>query len=105
MSDSGKPNIIVKQPVWVVYVNEDLNEGRGADVPTAVCLTEGTASRLAEGAGVQGWDGRIVELPLLWVTVNDHSYPYGPVRIMRPTKEDEQRQRALDETKMARARN
>jgi hypothetical protein len=52
---------------WVVWVNEDLTEGRGAQKVLAVCEKEATARRLARGADTQGADGRVMELPVVLV--------------------------------------
>ncbi len=60
--------------VWVVWVNTDLTEGRGFQVPKAICCAEATARRLARGANVQGSDGVVSREPAF--TVNGR--PYGP---------------------------
>jgi hypothetical protein len=46
-----------KRTVWVAYTNTDCTEGRGYDVPIAVCAAEATAVRLARKQYVQGSDG------------------------------------------------
>ena len=48
-----------KRTVWVAYTNTDCNEGRGHDVPIAVCAAEATALRLARKQYVQGTDARV----------------------------------------------
>lgn len=48
-----------KKTVWVAYTNTDCTEGRGYDIPIAVCELEVTARRLARGRHVQGSDGPV----------------------------------------------
>lgn len=42
------------KPIWVVYRNTDLTEGRGAELPVHSCAYPETALRLAKGTGVMG---------------------------------------------------
>ena len=48
-----------KRTIWVAYTNTDCNEGRGHDVPIAVCAAEATARRLARNRYVQGSNGPV----------------------------------------------
>lgn len=45
--------------VWVAYTNSDLTEGRGYQVPHAVCAMEATARRLGKGKSVMGSDCQV----------------------------------------------
>jgi len=80
------PRTGVQQEAWVVWVNTDLTEGRGTEQPRFVCRSEGTARRLARGAGVQGTDARVT---LEWVIRAKDGGWVGPVVIIEPTREDE----------------
>ncbi len=42
--------------VWVAYTNTDCTEGRGYQVPLAVCESEATARRIGKGRFVMGAD-------------------------------------------------
>lgn len=84
-----------KRTVYVAYTNTDLSEGRGYDVPIAVCLCEATATRLARHKYVQGSDGPVRSIEQqkidgLWYT------PELGVRAVDPTREDILAQTALD---------
>lgn len=84
--------------VYVAYTNTDCTEGRGRDVPIAVCELETTAVRLAHKKYVQGSDGpvRMVEL----CKINGEWYaPLSAVHIISPTREDEQKQARLDKAR------
>lgn len=85
---------------FVVWTNTDLTEGKGWEVPLAVCETEATAERVAGGQYVQGSDCpvRKVELQLV------NGEWYGPVRIVPPTDVDKRRQKLLDAFAAARAK-
>lgn len=77
---------------WVVWINSDLTEGRGFEIPLAICEIEATARRLAKGASTQGSYGRVEMIPVhkngrLW---------YGPVVLKAPSREDKQFQKQLD---------
>ena len=86
--------------VFVAYTNSDLTEGRGFDIPVAVCKLETTAIRLAKKRYVQGSDGpvRQVEMRKIdgvwWV-------PSGAVQIIEPSKEDKEIQARNDAQKLA----
>lgn len=81
---------------YAVFVNSDLNEGRGVEVVGCVCEMETTAIRKARGADTQGTDGRVEELPLLKVPTVRGAYTYGPVTLVRPSKEDKAEGTRLD---------
>lgn len=85
---------------FVVWINTDLTEGRGMQVPVAVCRTEATALRLAHGADVQGSNGTVHETILL----KEKGDWYGPVRIIEPNSADEITERALAREREARAK-
>lgn len=77
---------------WVVWINSDLTEGRGFNVPLAVCDLEATARRLAHKASTQGSDGTVECVELQQVD----GHWYGPVVLTPPTREDKKRQAQLD---------
>jgi hypothetical protein len=81
--------------VYVAYTNTDCTEGRGFDVPIAVCEIEATAKRIACGRYVQGTDGPVRELKL--VKIDGKWYvPSSAVNVIPPAKEDVETQRRLD---------
>ena len=45
-----------RKTVWVAYTNTDCTEGRGKEIPKAVCETEATAIRLGKKGYVMGSD-------------------------------------------------
>ena len=87
--------MVEKRTVWVPYTNTDCTEGRGHDVPIAVCAAEATALRLARKQYVQGSDGpvRTVEL----VNIDGSWYaPSAAITVVEPTREDIAAQVAMD---------
>lgn len=81
--------------VWVAYTNTDCTEGRGSDVPIAVCRMEVTAKRIAKGRYVQGSDGSVRKLELRRIDGKWYA-PSHALQVIEPTKEDEAAQAALD---------
>lgn len=72
------------KPVWIVWVNSDLTEGRGQMIPVRVCSSESTAIRLGKGRNVQGSDARISQHDAIW-----HRNAWcAPVEIINPSQED-----------------
>jgi len=45
--------------VYVAYVNSDLTEGRGSNIPIAVCMSPFLAEKAAKGKNTQGGDGAV----------------------------------------------
>lgn len=81
--------------VYVAYTNTDCTEGRGTDIPIAVCAIESTAIRLARGQYVQGSNGPVRKMEL--VKINDQWYaPSNIIKIINPTREDEITQKKLE---------
>jgi len=72
------------QDGYFVEVNKDLTEGRGAQYPKYVCLSQATASRLAKGADVQGTDGRVEICKIFKIGYKW----YGPIYLHHPTDDD-----------------
>ena len=68
----------------VVYVNTDLNEGRGCQVPIQVCVSETAAKRYAQKRGVQGSNADVLERELYLI----NGEWYGPVHLVPPSVED-----------------
>ena len=84
-----------KRTVWVAYTNTDCTEGRGYDVPIAVCAMEITALRLARHKYVQGSDGPVRKMEL--VKIDGRWYaPASAVQVIEPTAEEEAAQKQLD---------
>lgn len=81
--------------VWVAYTNTDCTEGRGHDVPIAVCAVESTALRLARHRYVQGSDGPV--RPVELVKINGQWYaPGAAINVIDPSSEDAAAQDAID---------
>lgn len=77
-----------KKEVFVTYTNTDCTEGRGADVPIAVCELEATAIRLGRKRYVQGSDGPIRKAELIELDGKWY-YPSQAVYVVPPTKEEQ----------------
>ncbi len=73
--------------IWVAYTNTDCNEGRGYDVPIAVCRSEITALRLAHSKYIQGSNGPVRRMELLNIDGNWYA-PIDAINLINPTKED-----------------
>lgn len=76
----NKPEIKNFKKVFVAWTNTDLTEGRGGQIPLAVCTHESTALRLGEKAYVMGTDCPIsehvaVEVDGRWLSVCNIQYP------------------------------
>lgn len=78
--------------VFVVWTNTDLTEGRGMQVPIAVCETRATARRIAKGEGVQGSDAEVRRSLAVMV----ENQWMADVRIVGPTQDDIKEQRIID---------
>lgn len=90
-----KPVITNRKTVWAAYTNTDCNEGRGCDVPIAVCLSEVTARRLARGRYIQGSDGPVRAVELLEINGGWYA-PSTAFSVMSSTREDDKEQARLD---------
>ena len=86
------PEVIDCKPVYVVWVNSDLTEGRGWDVPLVSCETEATARRLAKGRNVQGSNGTITRE---WALKTSRGW-LVPGRVELPSREDDINQAAIE---------
>ena len=71
-------------PMFVVYTNTDLTEGRGYQYPIAWCESRATAVRLAHKKGVMGSDAEVREV----FGVRSNGVNYGPVRMEIPNDDD-----------------
>lgn len=72
------------KPVWVVWVNTDLTEGRGYQIPIHVCASEATAYRLAKGKGVMGGDADVLSAE----AISHKGHWCAPVQIIKPSQQD-----------------
>ena len=86
--------------VWIAYTNTDCTEGRGYDVPIAVCEAEATARRLAKGRYVQGGNGPVRKSEMVKIEGKWYA-PGAAVNIITPTREDDAEQRKIDAKKAA----
>lgn len=84
-----------KRTVWVAYTNTDCTEGRGHDVPIAVCAAEATALRLARRQYVQGSDGPVRTMDLVKIDGKWYA-PISAINVIAPTREDTAAQAAID---------
>jgi len=84
-----------KRTVWVAYTNTDCTEGRGHDVPIAVCAAEATAIRLARKRYVQGCDGPVRKMDLVKIDGKWYA-PSAALTVVEPTREDIAAQAAID---------
>ena len=81
--------------VWVAFTNTDLTEGRGYEIPLAVCQTRATAIRLGSKGYIMGSDCPIKKVDL--VKIDDKWYaPIEVVRVISPTKIDRETQALAD---------
>ena len=87
MNLSLDTGLIMKKFVFVAYTNTDCTEGRGYDIPIAVCESETTAIRLAKGRYVQGSNGPVRKVEVIEVD-GEFFYPTSAVKLVPPTKED-----------------
>ena len=71
-------------PMFVVYTNTDLTEGRGYQYPIAWCESPATAARIAHKKGVMGSDAEVREV----FGIRSKGVHYGPVRMELPTNDD-----------------
>lgn len=89
--------------VFVVWTNTDLTEGRGGQVPIAICETEATAKRLAKGKGLMGSNADVKEFE----AIKYKNSWCGPFQIILATADDKLMQHLVDEHKavIAKARS
>lgn len=85
--------------VFVAYRNSDLTEGRGGNVPIAVCDSGFLAEKAAKGQSTQGSDGSVaVEKAVLINTPGDFVFAFlrrhaGPFEVQRSTEKDRAEER------------
>lgn len=82
--------------VFVAYTNSDLTEGKGTDIPIAVCKLESTAKRLANKRYVQGSNGPVRKIDLKWIDGHWYGKSNDCFLITYPTREDEKAQELQD---------
>ena len=88
----------------VAWTNTDRTEGRGSEVPLAVCEIESTAIRCGKGKHVQGANCPVTKAPALKID----GQMFSLTRIFPPTTEDlaqqersEKREAALERARKA----
>ena len=69
---------------YVAWTNTDNTEGRGAQVPLAVCDFESTARRLGARRYVQGSDCPVEQSEIFLI----NNRWYGPINLVAPSNED-----------------
>jgi len=84
-----------KKEAFVAYTNSDCTEGRGSDIPIAVCELEVTAIRLARKRYVQGADGPVHKIEAIKIDGKWY-FPGSAVYVVPPTREDITSQKAMD---------
>lgn len=89
-----------KKTVWVAYTNTDCTEGRGHDVPIAICALEVTAKRLAHKRYVQGSDGPVRSMELIMID-NEWYAPGSAITVVLPSSEDIAEQEAINAKRAA----
>lgn len=73
-----------ERKIWIVEVNEDGCEGRGAQIPLYYCVKEATAIRLSKGKDVQGTDGKVYEFQSPCID----GKVYAPIKLTSPSNAD-----------------
>jgi hypothetical protein len=91
---------MLTKEIFCLFTNTDLTEGRGAQVPLALCEVEQTAKRLAKGKYIMGSDApcskvKMIEVAGVWYV------PASAVTIHKPTKEDAALQSKIDDFREA----
>ena len=89
-----------KKIMWVAYTNTDLTEGRGRQVPIAVCTTQATAIRLGRYKYIQGSDCPIDTVEFLKIDGKWYAST-AAINVVEPTGEDVAAQAALDAKQLA----
>jgi len=87
---------MAKTFVWVAFTNTDLTEGRGTDIPHAVCKLEATAIRKARNIYVQGSNGPVKKFEVIDVDGMQH-VPLECVRVLPPALDDIPEQATIDQ--------
>lgn len=95
-----RPEIQRVERVYVAWVNSDRTEGRGFQVPYAVCTLAETARRLGKGQNVQGCDAEVREDYAL--SIVGGGIVYVPGVVIAPSKQDLELAKANEEKAKAR---
>ena len=93
------PVAIEEKSVWVAWTNTDLTEGRGYQIPLAVCESEATAMRLGARGYVMGGDCPVTEEKAVRIG-KSHRW-LVPGRIETETTEDKERRLQLEARRAA----
>ncbi len=83
--------------VWISWINSDLTEGKGHNVPDVVCELEATALRLAHKANTQGSPGSVEPFDAVLV---DGKW-CAPVEILGASREDVREQEKITKAREA----
>lgn len=81
--------------VWVAYTNSDLTEGRGAQIPLAICELKSTAIRLGAREYVMGTNCPVYPTELVKVDGKWYA-PRGLIQVLPPTDADVKAQAEYD---------
>lgn len=82
---------------FVAWTNTDLTEGRGWQIPLAVCETEATAIRLGKKGSIMGSDCAVTKVEVFRIS----GVWYGPIQLVRPSDEDKNEQSRIDARRAA----
>lgn len=83
---------IETKQVFIVWINTDLTEGRGYQIPKAICESRATALRISRKADVQGTDGTVSEFQ----AVKHMNNWCAPFQLVKTTPADKKVQEDLD---------
>jgi len=70
--------------VFVAWVNTDLTEGRGAQIPLCICESKATAIRLGRAKDAQGTNASITKE----IAIHINGKWHAPARIVSPSSKD-----------------
>ncbi len=87
---------MAKTFVWTAFTNTDLNEGRGSNIPHAVCELEATAIRKARNIYIQGSNGPVKKFEVIDVAGVLH-VPLECVHVLGPASDDLAKQTNIDQ--------
>ncbi|WP_320533623.1 hypothetical protein [Robbsia andropogonis] len=91
------PEISKLKTIWIAWTNSDLTEGRGHQLPLAICEKEVSARRLGRKGSVMGSDCHVTKD----IALNISGQWYVPGKIIPPSKDDIAAQERIDRRYLA----
>ncbi|WP_157684936.1 hypothetical protein [Robbsia andropogonis] len=91
------PKISKLKTIWIAWTNSDLTEGRGHQLPLAICEKEVSARRLGRKGDVMGSDCHVTK----GIALEISGQWYVPGRIIPPSKDDIAAQEKIDRRALA----